>query len=165
MIERIHHRVELAYSGYQDGADIAGVRAAQRRGIPTGGWMPYGCRTASGPRPEYVELYGCHVHPAPGYAARTRRNVEESDATIILGYDHTSAGSRLTIRCCAKYRRPLQWISVRLIGEQGAEIDPRQLAVARAWLDCHRPRVLNIAGNRDPRIEPAVEGFTFELLA
>jgi hypothetical protein len=43
-------------SGGQTGTDVAGVRAARRLGIPTGGVMPKGWKTLDGPRPEYATM-------------------------------------------------------------------------------------------------------------
>jgi hypothetical protein len=50
--------IERVISGGQTGADQAGWRAARAYGIPTGGWMPLGFLTETGPRPEFTELDG-----------------------------------------------------------------------------------------------------------
>jgi hypothetical protein len=54
-------------SGGQTGADIAGIRAAKRVGLETGGCLPRGCGTLDGPRREYIREYGMHEHRSSSY--------------------------------------------------------------------------------------------------
>jgi hypothetical protein len=84
--------IERVISGFQTGADIAGIYAARDYGIPTGGAMPKGFLTEDGPRPDYAELYGAVELPTGDYAARARRNVADSDGTIWFGDWHSSGG-------------------------------------------------------------------------
>jgi hypothetical protein len=77
--------LERVISGFQTGADIAGIYAARAHGIPTGGAMPRGFLTEEGPRPEFAELYGAVELPSSSYPARTERNVRDSDGTIWFG--------------------------------------------------------------------------------
>ena len=65
-------------SGGQDGADIAGLRAAKSVGLKTGGFIPKGFKTKSGPKPEYSEQYGINQTSTEDYAFRTALNVEHS---------------------------------------------------------------------------------------
>jgi hypothetical protein len=53
--------LECVISGFQTGADIAGIFAARDHGIPAGGAVPRGFLTEDGPRPDYAELYGATV--------------------------------------------------------------------------------------------------------
>src|SRR4051794_30696209 len=71
--------LDRVISGFQSGADIAGIRAARAHGIPTGGAMPRGYLTEDGPRPEFVALYGAVELATEEYKARTERNVVDSD--------------------------------------------------------------------------------------
>lgn len=50
--------IEKVISGGQDGADQAGLYAAQILSIPTGGWAAKNFMTESGPRPDLAELFG-----------------------------------------------------------------------------------------------------------
>src|SRR5262245_63695480 len=85
-------------SGGQTGVDRAARRAARAAGIPTGGWAPRGWQTEDGPAPWLgSDDWGLKEWSAPGYAARTRRNVEDADATLILTDRHPlTGGTRLT---------------------------------------------------------------------
>ena len=68
-------------SGGQTGSDQAGLIAAARFGIATGGWMPRGFETADGPNPRLAERFGLREHTG-GYVERTSTNVRDSDGTI-----------------------------------------------------------------------------------
>jgi hypothetical protein len=82
--------LEKVISGGQTGADQGVTPRRQGRGIPTGGWAPKGWlvesedgrRNIAAPRHADFGLAEC---PEPGYPARTRANVRDSDATIWFG--------------------------------------------------------------------------------
>ena len=86
-------------SGGQNGADIGGLIAAKKFGIPTGGWIPNTFRTEAGPRPDLGKLYNLNEHSSYSYIPRTKSNVIWSDGTLIFGRD-SSPGSKLTIKFC-----------------------------------------------------------------
>jgi hypothetical protein len=131
-------------SGGQTGADQAGWRAAKRAGIATGGWMPEGFLTESGPRPEFAEMFGAVEMPGGGYPERTRANVRDSDATIRFG-DPGSPGGRTTLRACAGFGRRVYLVIDGLT-------EPSDVA---AWIEAEEVRVLNVAGNREST-EPGI---------
>jgi hypothetical protein len=77
-------------TGGQTGADQAALRAARAAGIPTGGWAPLGwlVETADGKRTEaapWLAEYGLTECPEPGFPARARANVRDSDGTLWFG--------------------------------------------------------------------------------
>ena len=59
-------------SGGQTGADQAGLRAAAKAGIDTGGWACKGWLTEKGPA-SWLADYGLAECPVPDYPARTDR--------------------------------------------------------------------------------------------
>jgi hypothetical protein len=81
--------ITLVVSGGQTGADQAGWRAAQACGIETGGWMPLHFMTEDGPDSSFGRLYGAKAMPTGDYAARTARNIRESDGTLWFGNTDT----------------------------------------------------------------------------
>src|SRR3954468_5873601 len=91
--------IERVISGFQTGADQAGIRAARAHGIPTGGAMPKGFLTEDGPRPEFAEIYGAVELPTASYPDRTEQNVRDSDGTLWFG-DWHSPGGRATLDAC-----------------------------------------------------------------
>jgi hypothetical protein len=138
--------IRLALSGFQTGADIAGIKAATRFSIPTSGYMPKGFRTLAGPRPEYASLYGAREHPSPACPPRTKSNVLWADAAIYFG-SHRTVGGRLTLRLCDQFHRPCH-----LVPDGGA--DPEEI---HAWLGFalrDSEGVLLIAGNRETPSHP-----------
>ena len=146
-------------SGGQTGADIAALRAAKKCGIETGGYLPKGWLTESGPRPEYEQLYAVREHPQPGWVARTESNVLGSRATVILTLDGgcLSGGTGKTWSFCRYWNRP-HYI-------QDVSIESGTILLAQ-WLDGHE--IVNFAGPREskrPGIEEQAEKFLTETFA
>lgn len=152
--------IEEVISGAQTGADIGALIAAKKLGLKTGGTMPKGFRTATGPRPEFVELYGVTEHSSSSYPPRTEENVKNSDGTLIFGL-HSSPGSRLTINLCKALGKPYKtvfWAGKEWI-ERGSLVE---------WADLNGVQTLNVAGNREeknPGISSAVEEYLLENLS
>lgn len=142
-------------SGGQTGSDVAGLRAAKACGLETGGWVPSGCRTLAGPAPWLVTEFGCREHPSPQYPPRTYANVRDSDATLRLASDFTTAGEVCTLRAIEKYGKPHLDVDV-------FNLPP--VAEVAAWLS--RFSVVNVAGNSEKTcmgIESIVEKYLVEV--
>ena len=98
-------------SGGQTGADRAALDAALAAGVPCGGWCPAGRRAEDGVIPArypLVELAG------GGYPARTRRNVVDSDGTVVMAYGPPTGGTRLTVDLCRQVGRPYLVVDAEL---------------------------------------------------
>jgi hypothetical protein len=152
-------------SGFQSGADIAGIKAARMVGFETGGMIPKGWLTEYGPRPEYGPMYGATEHSSDRYPPRTYFNVKNSDATILFVSTRAKSerGCDLTKKACAELKKPALVIPV------WSRTEPVISPVALAEKVRHHGfKVLNVAGSRgssDPG-EPGkywtgIEGFTF----
>jgi hypothetical protein len=106
--------IERVVSGGQTGVDQAGLRAARAAGIPTGGAAPKGWLTESVdgrrnvPAP-WLSEYDLVECPEPGYPARTRANVRDSDATLWFG-DFLSSGGRTTLDACRALDKPFMLV-------------------------------------------------------
>ena len=125
-------------SGGQTGVDRAALDAAIRLGILCGGWVPRGRRAADGPLPGRDPM---QETKSRAYAPRTQRNVEDSDATLILcRRGRPSGGTALTIACAAALGRPH-----RVVDLQSAPVP----ADIRKWLRDHAVSILNVAGPRE----------------
>ena len=141
-------------SGGQTGVDRAALDWAIALGVPHGGWCPRGRRAEDGP---LDAKYLLQELDSPNYADRTRRNVEDSDATLILYGRKLEGGTLLTARHAESVGKPL--CKVRLHG-------PRPIRRVREWLDEVRPQSLNIAGPRgstNPRIYSLALAYLHEL--
>lgn len=138
--------IDKIVSGGQTGADRAALDFAIRHNMPHGGWVPKGRRAEDGPLPRHYLL---DEMPTTGYPERTRRNVIESDGTVIISYGKLIGGSGLTRKYAIEHGRP--WLHLDM-----ARLDDREAADRlRAWLLEHAIRTLNVAGPRasdDPHI-------------
>ena len=126
-------------SGGQTGVDRAALDAAARLGLDRGGWCPRGRRAEDGPIPRRYKL---REAPVAAYAARTRLNVRDSDATLVVVSGAADPGTRLTIRLARALGRPLRVVDLD---------HPMSRTAMRAWLRRHRVAVLNVAGPRESR--------------
>lgn len=136
-------------SGFQTGADIAGIRAAVDLGLETGGAMPKGFLTEDGPKPEYADLYGAREHASASYPPRTRQNVADSDTTVIFAPQAGSRGTRLTVRTCQDAGKPFL-------------LNPDRAALIAFLID-HAVEVLNVAGNSVSKA-PGIERMVYRFL-
>jgi len=130
-------------SGGQTGADQGGLEAGRRLGLKTGGTAPMGWRTEDGPQPRLLMSYGLVECGLPGYPARTRINVQNSDLTVIFG-NPRSPGSRLTLDLCIQLKKchllnPIQDELAKFIDSMSTLIDNMPI------------RILNVAGNRESK--------------
>lgn len=128
-------------SGGQTGADRAALDFALEAGIPYGGWVPKGRRSETGTisvisYPLLVET------PSADYTQRTRRNVEESDGTVIYFMRNFGRGSNFTWKCAAKANKPRSFADLEKVDVNEAAEQLKEF-IMRSNI-----RVLNIAGSR-----------------
>jgi hypothetical protein len=124
-------------SGGQTGVDRAALDLALRLGLACGGWIPKGRRTDDGVLPP---RYPLRETPHRGYPERTRRNVLEADATLIVTRGAPTGGTALTRTYAHRLGRPY-WLA-----DLAGEADP---VAVRVWLDGRGVRILNVAGPRE----------------
>jgi hypothetical protein len=76
------------------------------------------------------------------YAERTRLNVRDSDATLIVSHGPLTGGSRVTMEEAQRLRRPALHLDL-------SDLDGASAVIRlRVWLQTEQPRVLNVAGPR-----------------
>jgi hypothetical protein len=135
----------IIVSGGQSGVDRAALDGAITAGLTYRGWVPRGGWAEDYPRPpgllyDYPLLQEA-TSANPAY--RTRLNVRDSDATLILwrGLERRlSGGTAATQRYCVMENRP------HLVA------NPDDLGVVEAigaWLAALCPDALNVAGPRE----------------
>lgn len=100
--------LEKIISGGQTGADRGGLLAARDLFLATGGWAPAGWLAEDGAVPEDLRV-GMQTTPSADYAVRTKKNVEEADATVILHQGKLGPGSSLTARLAIAAKKFL-WV-------------------------------------------------------
>jgi hypothetical protein len=96
-------RLHGIVSGGQTGVDRGALDAALACGWPCGGWCPAGRLAEDGSIPERYPLTEL---PVSDYPARTRRNVVDSDGTLIISDGPLTGGTRLTREICRETGRP-----------------------------------------------------------
>jgi hypothetical protein len=138
-------------SGGQTGADRAALDVALTLSLPIGGGRPKGRRAEDGMIPD---RYPLTETPEADYDTRTRRNVEDSDGTLILNLGTLDGGTALTVKLARQMGKPCLMVAL----EDGIEPTAFQ-----EWLDAHPIAVLNVAGPRESK-RPGVYAAACRLL-
>ena len=133
------HRLTKIISGGQTGADQAALDAAIETGIPHGGWIPKGRLTESG---HLSEHYNLQEMPTKDYLKRTKKNVLDSDGTVVFSHGDLTGGSKRTVDFAVELGKP--WLHINL-DKNSPEEATRTLI---AWIRMHNISVLNVAGSR-----------------
>ena len=141
-------------SGAQTGVDRAALDAALRHDVPCGGWCPKGRKAEDGMIPEFYPV----KELADGdYSERTKKNVQDSDGTVIIYFGHVSGGTEETLRCCLDERKPYLLLD-------GREIDIRRAAERIFEFLSELPdETLNFAGPRASG-EPLAYEYTMKVV-
>jgi len=147
-------------SGGQTGADQGGLLAARELGIPSGGNAPKDWRTEAGTDEQVLRSFGLIECSEPGYDVRTRKNVLDSDGTLLLG-SYVSGGSAMTAKVAREAGKPFFHVPFpRATEEKTLE---NAFAEFREWLIRYQIHVLNVAGNRESQ-NPGLQEFTKRFL-
>lgn len=129
-------------SGGQTGADRAALDWACENGGPHGGWCPKGRMAADGPLAPHYQL--CETDSA-GYRQRTKLNVRDSDATLVLNTGTLDGGTLQTVRFAQTLKKP------HLVLQLDELTAPQAEQHVRAWLLSGRFGALNVAGPREEK--------------
>ncbi len=147
--------IERIISGAQTGADRAALDAALAAGIETGGWVPKGRKAEDGVIPDrYPNL---RETPTEVYETRTRWNVRDADATLILSHGSLTGGSKFTETIAHETGRPVLHVDLARLSRDDA------IAAIRGWLAPIDGHTLNVAGPRASN-DPAIYDETREII-
>lgn len=144
-------RLAQIISGGQTGVDRAALDAALHCGLGTGGWCPHGRRAEDGRIPD---RYLLRESPSRAYRQRTRLNVLDSDATLVVTVGALEGGSQFTAEIAARHGRLLAVVDL----DRGPIASQIATTIAK-----RRCRVLNVAGPRESRC-PGIHRRAFEFL-
>lgn len=135
-------------SGGQTGVDRAALDACLKAGFPCGGWCPAGRRAEDGIIPT---LYPLREMDSVYYDDRTRQNILDSNATLIIYQDDLTGGTLLTYRLANALNQPvfLFKVSPFFIDESLEEL--------LHFLKTNSVEILNIAGPRASQWAKAYE--------
>ncbi len=146
--------IERIVSGGQTGADRAALDWARQHGVPHSGWCPKGRLAADGPLPAHYQLQETE---SAGYRQRTRLNVRDSDATLILNTGVLDGGTLQTLRFARTLGKPHLVIQ---LDELTLDEAAKQV---RVWLGEGRFSALNVAGPREEK-RPGIYASVIALL-
>ncbi len=92
-----------------------------------------------------------------GYRQRNRRNVDDSDATLVVNLGALNGGTRQTALFADHAKKPLLVLSLDTLPV------PDTAQTLRDWLAIHQPEVLNVAGPRESK-RPGIGLLTRQVL-
>jgi len=136
--------IKKIVSGGQTGVDRAALDAAMAAGLEVGGWCPKGRRAEDGPIDTRYPLTETKCNK---YRTRTRWNVRDSDATLILSDGEPIGGMALTITFCQQLNKPFLICSPSKTSSEEVT----------HWIKETRVVTLNIAGPRERDNAPVYE--------
>ena len=147
MLEMRKNELKIVTGG-QTGVDRGALQAAMDLGLDWGGWAPKGWRAENGTIPPIYRV-NMQEHASANYLGRTRRNVIDSHATLIITNTYPLSGGTLKTRFfCQEAMRSHFVVS---LGEADA------VGKVRNWLgqffavEHPVPFVLNVAGPRESK--------------
>jgi len=127
-------------SGGQTGADRAALDAALELGVPSGGWVPKGRKAEDGAIPDrYPNL---RETDTDRYETRTRWNVRDSDATLILSHGALAGGSKVTESVAREMGKAVLHVDLLTMS-----VDDAVVGIGE-WLRDIEGETLNVAGPR-----------------
>jgi Circularly permutated YpsA SLOG family len=149
-------------SGGQTGADRAGLDFAIETGLEHGGYVPRGRKAEDG---RIDDRYNLVELSTSSYPARTRRNIEESDGTVIFSLERLlSGGTKLTWEHANKLSKPVLHIynasKERILNQDSLRLEIQALT---DFLCSNKIVILNVAGPRESK-EPGVYEWTLTML-
>ncbi len=154
-------------SGGQTGVDRGALEAAVALGLEFGGWAPHGWIAEDGTIPaqyrEKMQEYPSMGGRARDYRERTKANVRDSHATLILVDSlPLSGGTKLTENTAVAMMK-----SHKVIAMSAANAKDDALKWLRHFLGMSSALVLNVAGPREskaPGIQARAKAFLQALL-
>lgn len=144
-------RPKKIVSGGQTGVDRAALDVARSSGIPHGGWCPRGRIAEDGP---ISSDYLLTETLSADYAVRTRKNVADSDGTLIVYLSPLEGGTALTYRKAVELSKTVFLLDL--------DSPPHPKAVEK-WLAENKIETLNVAGPRESQ-RPGIYEKTVQLL-
>lgn len=145
-------KLKKIISGGETGVDRAGLDIALELQFDHGGSCPRNRRSEDGSIPL---LYTLQEMSDTDFLVPTRKNVDDSDGTLILYYEKMSGGTRYTFEYAQKSGKPV----FSLDGSQS--IIP--IRAFNEWLDQNQIETLNIAGPRASKA-PLLEKISRKIL-
>ena len=142
-------------SGGQTGVDRGALDAALAMNVACGGWCPENRMADDGVIPD---RYPVQILANSGYRKRTKQNVQDSDATVIIYFDYIfpRGGTEQTLLECIKQNRPYV-----LIDANALSYEQKKKKIYH-FVNLHQISILNVAGPKAHHHLPQAHIFTEE---
>ncbi|RKD91546.1 putative molybdenum carrier protein [Mangrovibacterium diazotrophicum] len=140
--------LQIIISGGQTGVDRGALDACLELEFPCGGWCPAGRAAEDGPIPHRYPMIELR---SPYYDDRTRRNIVESDATLIISNGKLSGGTLLTANFAKHIGKPV------FTFELSPFFIDRTMEDLVDFLEAFQVETLNVAGPRGSQWDKARE--------
>lgn len=140
-------------SGGQTGVDRSALDAALEKKFPCGGACPKNRRAEDGP---ISKKYPLEETTSRAYQARTKQNIIDSDATLIITKNKPDGGTALTIELCKNLNKIFFVLSLN-------QENKDQIKKMLNWIEENKIEILNIAGPRESK-EPGIYKESKELI-
>ena len=146
-------------SGGQTGVDRAALDTALTLNTDCGGWCPKGRIAEDG---VIATHYPLQEMLDTNYQHRTRRNVLDSDGTLIIYDGELEGGTKKTVAYCKEHNKPCCLIN---LAETGVEQAQEKIC---AFVRKYKINSLNVAGPRaskQPEIYGAARQIVYNVLS
>jgi hypothetical protein len=143
-------------SGGQTGSDRAALDTAIKLGMEYGGSIPKGRRAEDGQIDPIIYADLTELE-SDSYLVRTRKNVEDADATLAFSDGALTGGTQKTIEFAHELRKPYLHVNFKSVSAHDAIADIAE------WLNVIHPKVLNVAGPRESG-SPGIYSKVYEVL-
>ena len=147
-------------SGGQTGADQAGLAAAKKFSIPTGGFAPKGYQTSQGKNRTLLQKVYDLTESKGGYKQRTWENAKIADGTIRLAVDFSTRGEICTLNGINKYNKPHKDFNLQDLDE----FESIMVEDCNTWLIENKIKILNVAGNTQNTLGFDIYTMAYEFL-
>lgn len=145
---------QMIVSGGQTGVDRAALDWACNHRIPHGGWCPHGRRASDG---SLSMKYQLRETESAGYRQRTKLNVQDSKATLILNVGELDGGTLQTVLFAERMGRP------NFVVQLDQCVPDEAAARIVQWLTAGRFSTVNVAGPREEK-RPGVYALALSVL-
>lgn len=130
-------------SGGQTGVDRSALDVGLKLGLAIGGYCPKGRIAEDG---IIADKYGLIETISATYPERTRLNIEESDATLIIMRGKMGKGSALTLKSAQQKHKPYFLVDLSLALSLAKNYNYTEII---NWLKENNVSTLNVAGSRE----------------
>lgn len=134
-------------SGGQTGVDRGALDAALENNFPCGGWCPQGRQSQDG---KIDKKYPLREIPNGSYEDRTRKNIEDSDGTLIIYEKELTGGTLLTYEIAKSLNKPV------FLLRDPAKTKDIDVSEIKSWIVFNHIIIMNVAG---PRSGEWIDGY------